>query len=121
MTPEELLEKLAEFTDPESSVALYLEATALEKKLAEVKSIARGHIEAYLRETGEVSYGCKAGKAAYTQPKTPKLNTKAWRDACLRDQTLAQWQRAYDIAAHDLDYAQEPFRELPASTLRITE
>lgn len=115
-----LLEALTTYTDAESSIALYLEAAALEKKLAKVKSIARGRIETYLRETGEPAYDCKAGKAAYTQPKTPRLNRKAWQDACLEKPELAKWQRAYDIAVHDLDYAQEPFKELPEPTLRIT-
>ena len=117
---ERLMQKLAQYQDPESAVAIYLEVAEMEKAMKQIKDIAKGRIEAHLRETGEVAYACKAGKAAYTNPKTPKLNSKAWRDACLRDPVLNQWQRAYDIAAHDLEHAQEPFKELPAPTLRIT-
>ena len=115
-----LLRKLAEYNDPESAVAIYLEAAALEKRLTEVKDLARNRIESYLRETGEVAYGCKAGKAVYTQPKTLKLDIKAWKDMVLRDPVLADWQRKFDVAAADLDKAQEPFKVLPAPTLRIT-
>lgn len=117
---ERLLEKLAEYGDTESAVAIYLEAAALEKRLAEVKDIARGRIETYLRETGEVKFACQAGSAVYTQPKMPKLDTKAWKNMVLRDPVLANVQRQYDIAADNLDKAQEPFKALPAPTLRIT-
>jgi hypothetical protein len=115
-----LLRKLTQYDDPESAVAIYLEAAALEKRLAEVKDIARSRIETYLRKTGEVAFGCKAGKAVYTQPKTPKLDTKAWKDMVLRDPILADWQHKFDVAAADLDKAQEPFKVMPAPTLRIT-
>jgi len=115
-----LMRKLAQYQDPESAVAIYLEAATLEKRLAEVKDVARNRIEVYLRETGEVKFTCQAGNATYTQPKTPKLDTKAWNDIVLRDPVLADWQHKFDIAAADLDKVQEPFKALPTPTLRIT-
>jgi len=116
----DLLEKLAQYQDPESAVAIYLEAAAAEKRLAEVKEIARRRIETYMRETGDTTFTCQAGKAAYTQPKTPKLDKDAWNNAMLRDPVLGHTQRQYDLAADELSKAQQPFSALPAPTLRIT-
>ena len=119
-TTDVLMEKLAQYPDPESAIAIYLEAAALEKHLAEVKAIARQRIENYMRETGEMVYKCQAGTAAYTKPKTLKLDKAMWTAAVLRDPVLAQLQHGYDLAADEPNRGQETFKVLPEPSLRIT-
>jgi len=115
-----LLEKITTYSDPESAVAIYLEIAALEKRLAEIKGIARRRVETYMQNTGEVVFKCQAGKAAYTKPKTAKLDKRAWESAVLRDPALAQLQHKYDLAADKLSIGQETFKVLPDPSLRIT-
>ena len=77
-----LMRKLTQYQDPESAVTIYLDAASLQKKLDEVKNITKGRIEAHLRETGELAYDCKAGKAAYTIPGSQIPGYGYWNGNC---------------------------------------
>ena len=117
---ERLMEKLVEYEDLESAVAIYLEAHSLQNALDDVKRVAKGWVEQYLASTGEIEYSCKAGKAKLTNPRTARLDRKSWSAAVAADRNLADVQFAYDAASANLDKAQEPFKVLPEPTLRIT-
>lgn len=120
MNTDELMKKLLEYGDPESAIALYKEATTEKKKLEDFMKAAKAIVEKYLRDIGEFTIVTKAGKASYTQPKKPRLNTKAWKVATTVDAKLQAVQSKFDASKNALEIAQEPFMELPKGSLRIT-
>ena len=118
--PNPLFDKLAQYGDVESSITIYLEATAAIKEQNEIQRIARNRVATYLAQTGEMTYRCLAGTAKYTTPRTPRLDKKAWDEAVLRDDALAAVQREFNRMQIHLDNTQEPFKTLPDPQLRIS-
>ena len=119
-TPAELLATLLKYNDPESAIAVYKEIAGYLKEFKDVQTAAKGIVELCLGELGELEIKTNAGKAAYTKPKTPKLNKEKWAVAMSRDRALMEVQNRFNAAQNDLDVAQEPFKELPQGYLRIT-
>ena len=118
--PNELMSKLLQYNDPESAIAVYKEIAGYLKQFKEIQDAAKKVVELHLETVGEFEVITGAGKAAYTQPKTPKLNKEKWATAMSRDQALAEVQSRFNEAENALDVAQTPFKELPPGYLRIT-
>lgn len=118
-TPDECLHILMQYPDVESAIALYKEVAGYIEAFEAVKRAARTVIEQALRERGEMDITTQAGKAAYTVPKTPKLNPALWRAALVAQPELRALQAQYDTAKDALELAQEPYKELPQPALRI--
>ena len=119
-TPSELLRVAMKYDDPESLIAVYKEAAGYAKQMKEVQDAAKARLQLMMDELGEREVSTGAGKAAYTVPKTPKLDKRMWSAALARDPQLRVIQNQYDDAAQMLDEAQEPFKILPPGYLRIS-
>jgi len=119
-SPNELMQILLKYKDVESAIALYKEIAGYVVSYKEVQKAARATIGLHLTELGEREVKTNAGKAAYTVPKTPKLDKKLWREAMSRDPVLRQAQHTFDDAQNTLNVAQDPFKVMPEGSLRIT-
>jgi len=112
-TPSELLEKLYEYDDIESWIALYIEARARESEFAEIKRVILARVKTELEKTGEVkgktSFGASYG---ITQPKSKmRLNQAEWRQALDSDDAL--YKLVYDVEFQQkrLEYARKSYME----------
>lgn len=119
MTPTELVQKLTEYEDLETAVAVYKEANFLIAQFEDVKKAALSLAESELRSTGETGRKTAIGSCGWTQPKTPQLDKEAWAAAIGKDTDLATFQRHFDAAEKVLRKAQEPFMKLPEGRFYI--
>lgn len=119
-SPDFFLQKLMSYGDAESAIAIYKEIASILEAYEDVRKAARALIEKQMQATGELSITTDAGKAAYTQPKTGKLNEKAWKQALFNNPDLLHAQANYDAAKSILDSLQDAYKELPAPSLRIS-
>ena len=119
-SPDFFFQKLISYGDVESAIAIYKEIAGILEAYENVRKAARVLIEKQMQATGELAITTGAGKASYTQPKTGKLNDKAWKAALARNPDLLRAQANYDAAKSILDNLQEAYKELPAPSLRIS-
>lgn len=113
MTAIELAQKLAQYEDADTAIAVYKEANLLISQLEEVKQAALNLAESELRTTGEVSRKTVAGNCGWTAPKTKQLDKAAWTAAIAENQDLTAIQVNFDRAKKTLEKSQEPFMKLP--------
>lgn len=119
MTPTELIQKLTQYEDGDTAIAVYKEANLAISQFEEVKKAALALAENELRSTGEVSRKTVAGSCGWTAPKTRQLDKGAWQAALVVDTDLAAVQINFDRAKAILEKAQEPFTRLPESRFFI--
>lgn len=119
MTPAELIQKLTQYEDGDTAIAVYKEANLAISQLEEVKRAALALAESELRQAGEVSRKTVAGSCGWTAPKTRQLDKDAWQAALAADTDLTAIQINFDRAKTILEKAQEPFTRLPESRFFI--
>lgn len=113
MSPTELLQRLAQYEDAETAIAVYKEANHAIGQFEEVKQAALSLAENELRSTGETSYKTAVGSCGWTQPKTRQLDKDAWQAAVAEDSDLSAVQTNFNWAKSLLDKVQEPYLRLP--------
>lgn len=113
MTPTELAQKLAQYEDADTAIAVYKEANFIISQLEEVKRAALNLAESELRATGETGRKTAAGSCGWTIPKTRQLDKDTWQSALVEDTNLTTIQVNFDRAKATLEKAQEPFMRLP--------
>lgn len=113
MTPTELTQKLTQYEDADTAIAVYKEANFIISQLEEVKKAALSLAESELRSTGEAGRKTVAGSCGWTVPKTRQLDKDAWQAALAEDTNLTTVQVNFDRAKATLEKAQEPFTKLP--------
>lgn len=109
----ELAQKLAQYEDADTAIAVYKEASLLIGQLEDVKQSALSLAESELRSTGEVSRKTIVGSCGWTSPKTKQLNKAAWQSAIAESADLTAVQVNFNRAEETLKKAQEPFMVLP--------
>jgi hypothetical protein len=113
LNPIELTQKLAQYEDAETAIAVYREANHIISQFEEIKQAALNLAESELRSTGETSYKTAIGSCGWTQPKTRQLDKDAWQAAVADDSDLSAIQTNFNRAKSLLEKAQEPFTRLP--------
>ncbi len=113
MSPNELLQKLTQYEDAETAIAVYREANFIIAQLEDVKKAALNLAESELRSTGETGRKTPFGSCGWTQPKTRQLDKDAWQAAVAEDSDLSAIQMNFNRARSLLEKAQEPFLRLP--------
>lgn len=113
MSPAELLQKLTQYEDAETAIAVYKEANLAISQFEEIKQAALSLAESELRSTGETGRKTAIGSCGWTQPKTRQLDKDAWQAAVAEDSDLSAIQTNFNRAKSLLERAQEPFTKLP--------
>ncbi len=113
MTPIELTQKLTQYEDIDTAIAVYKEANFYIGQYDEVKKACLSLAENKLMATGEVHRKTIGGSCGWTEPKVKKLNEARWREAVKSNLKMAGLVTAYEIAKQELDEAQREFMELP--------
>jgi len=121
VTLDELYNKLLQYNDVESAVAIYRDALDMEKKFAELKKLAANRVETHLRETGEAkgktSFGVTYG---WTNPKpVQKLNDELWTNAVISNPDLQLLVSELEWKQKQLEEKQKPFIEEIPGTSRL--
>lgn len=112
-TPDELMQKMVQYDDIESLIALYIEARKAKDEYDNLRKALQSKVEERLRQTGETkgrtSFGISYG---ITQP-TPKtrLDKSAWEKAILEDEKLHKLVYDYEYKQKQIEAAQRQFTE----------
>lgn len=113
MSPVELAQKLTQYEDVDTAIAVYKEANFIIGQLEDVKKAALSLAENELGLSGEVKRETIAGSCGWTAPKTKQLNKGKWQAAIAESGDLNSIQINFNVAEKLLKKAQEEYMELP--------
>lgn len=119
MSPAELAQKLTQYEDADTAIAVYKEANFIIAQFEDVKKAALNLAENELRSTGETVRKTTIGSCGWTVPKTAQLDKVAWQAAVAENSDLAVVQSEFDRVDAALKKWQQPFMKLPEGRFYI--
>lgn len=108
----ELHEKLQQYEDLGSAIALYKEANAIAQAYKDFASQCLALAQA-MTPDGTLKQREISGVAGWTRPKAPKLDKAAWSKKLEADSEAVEAQRAFDEAKRKLEAVQADCMRLP--------